>query len=120
MSPRKIRAVFERFAAVLRPGGRLSVQCGGEGNIAAVRAQAGVGDGPWHFATPEDTQQRLRAAGFTDVAAWLQPAPVTPIDPRSYLETIVFHGFPDAAALAARVHASTFDYVRLNFTGVRA
>lgn len=113
-------AVFRSFARALRPGGRLSIQCGGHGNLAGVLAEAEVTEGPWNFATPEETEERLRAAGFTEVQAWLVEAPVTPEDPVTYLETIVFHGFPDAAERARRVRAASFDYVRLNATGVRA
>lgn len=112
--------VFARLAAALRPGGRLSVQCGGAGNIATVREQAGIGAGPWNFAGPEETEERLRAAGFTDVEAWLQTADVTPDDPAHYLETIIFHGLSDARERAARVTTDTLDYVRLNITAVRA
>ena len=112
-------SVFRRFAACLRPGGRLSIQCGGHGNLDAVLAEAEVTSGPWYFATPEETAERLRAAGFSDVQAWLVEAEVSPEDPAGYLETIVFHGFPDAAERARRVRRDSFDYVRLNATAVR-
>ena len=66
------RATTRRCSGIwprsLRPGGRLVAQCGGQGNIAAVRAVlAEVGDGwlgPWTFASPEETTRRLEAAGF--------------------------------------------------------
>src|SRR5918997_5837395 len=72
--------LFERLRAVLRPGGRLVAQCGGEGNIAAVRtaieragepALAGWA-GPWHFASPEATAARLERIGLEDVRTWRQ------------------------------------------------
>lgn len=94
--------LFERLYAALRPGGRLVAQCGGEGNIAELRA---VGDllatapafapafegwrPPWHYAGPDETARRLHAAGFTDVRTWLRPWPVVPEDPVEYLSTIV-------------------------------
>ena len=112
-------AVFARFAQALHPGGRLSLQCGGAGNLAGVLRAAGVRS-QWNFATPEETEERLAAAGFEQVVCWLEPAPVTPEDPQTYLETIVFRGYDDPAALAARVDARTFDYVRLNAVAVRA
>ena len=53
-------ALFRNLAGVVRPGGRLVAQCGGVGNIAAVRrVLATIGDG-WlgdvYFATPLDTR----------------------------------------------------------------
>jgi trans-aconitate 2-methyltransferase len=34
------KALFASLAAALAPGGRLSAQCGGEGNVAAVQESA--------------------------------------------------------------------------------
>src|SRR4051794_18927184 len=94
-------ALFARLAAALRPGGRVSVQCGGEGNVAGVQAQAlraagdaGLGGrfadwhGPWNFAGPRQTEARLRAAGFDDVRCWTQAWPVEPDEPRAFLQTV--------------------------------
>ena len=69
-------ALFRHLAAVLRPGGQLVVDCGGAGNIAAVLdavAQLGHPDHPWTFATPEETQRRLRDAGFAESDVRLVP-----------------------------------------------
>jgi trans-aconitate 2-methyltransferase len=93
--------LFERLSAALKPGGRLVAQCGGKGNIDTFR---GLADevaaeppyapymedfvGPWNYASPEDTEARLRAAGFEDVRCWLQPWPVTPDDPFAYAGTV--------------------------------
>lgn len=112
--------VFARCADALHPGGRLSIQCGGHGNIAHVLEQAGVKEHHWNFATPEQTEERLVRAGFEDVKAWLTPAPTTPEDPKAFLETVVFRDFPDPPALAAKVTDPVLDYVRLNITGVKA
>ena len=112
-------AVFARFAGALHPGGRLALQCGGAGNLASVLRAAGVAP-RWNFAGPEETERRLRAAGFEAVECWLEPAPVTPEDLRSYLETIVFRAYADPARLAASVDDPTLDYVRLNAVAVRA
>jgi trans-aconitate 2-methyltransferase len=133
-------ALFARLAAALRPGGRISAQCGGEGNVAAVheaalQAAADLGrgaqfdgwPGPWNFASPEQTERRLHAAGFEDVRCWLQTWPVEPDEPRAYLQTVCLgphlerldpgdhERFLDAvlARLGAR---STLDYVRLNIS----
>ena len=91
-------ALFARLAAALRPGGRMSTQCGGEGNVAAVHetallaaADAGLAEHfegwprPWNFAGTEQTEARLRAAGFEQIECWLQPYPVVPEEPRAYL-----------------------------------
>jgi trans-aconitate 2-methyltransferase len=65
-------ALFRNVAAVLKPGGQLVVDCGGAGNIADVLEllrQLGHEDHPWCYAGIEETEARLRAAGFdrTDV-----------------------------------------------------
>src|SRR5919107_2930551 len=81
--------LFERLHAALRPGGRLVAQCGGEGNIATVRAAIErVGepalegwDGPWRFASPEETAARLERLGFETVRTWRQDVRVEPEDP---------------------------------------
>ena len=128
--------LFHHLAAVLRPGGRLVAQCGGEGNTASVRAVlAEVGDGwlgPWTFASPAETIRRLEDAGFTGVQAWLTDEP-TPIEPgaplREYLRTVILgahlerlpaadrEGFVEA--VATRLPTSSIDYVRLNILATR-
>ena len=83
--------LFERLFAALTPGGRLVAQCGGKGNIDAFRrladevaAEPPYAEhmthfaGPWNYASPEDTEARLLAAGFDEVRCWLQPWPVEP------------------------------------------
>lgn len=94
--------LFERLRGVLRPGGQLVAQCGGQGNVANVHAAGravGARDayreyfegwhGPWNFRGPDETEQTLRAAGFSQARCWLQEAPVTPQEPLEYLRTIV-------------------------------
>jgi trans-aconitate 2-methyltransferase len=130
-------ALFASLAAVLRSGGRLVAQCGGAGNIARVReAIREVGEpweGPWTFATPDETRRRLEAAGFRDIEAWLHDEP-TPIEPgerlREYLRTVILgahldrlsEGARDAFvdAVAARIPDGVIDYVRLNILATRA
>jgi trans-aconitate 2-methyltransferase len=90
--------LFRRLHDVLRPGGRLVAQCGGAGNVAewqeAVAAACRSSPfapsfqgwtGPWNFAGPEATEERLRAAGFEDVSAWLEERVVEPEDPRDFV-----------------------------------
>jgi len=130
-------ALFRHLAAVLRPAGRLVAQCGGAGNIASVQAVlATLGDGwpgPWNFATPAETVERLVAAGFVDAQAWLQAEPTAlkpgaPIE--EFLRTVILGDhldrLPEAErdafvrAVAARLPEPQIDYVRLNFTARRA
>ena len=137
-------ALFAALAAALCPGGRLRTQSGGEGNIAAIHAavRAAATDaglhprfdgwpGPWNFAGPEETAQRLQAAGFVDVRCWLQPWPIVPDEPRAYLQTVCLGPHlarlepdehePFLDAVMARVgERPTLDYVRLNIVARRA
>lgn len=136
--------LFERLHAALVPGGQLVAQCGGRGNIAELRR---VGDEvaqlpefatafegwqpPWYYAGPEETEERLTAAGFTEVRAWLEPWPVEPEDPAEYLATVTFgaqvqrlpHDLRDryvSAVLDRLEHPGRVDYVRLNLDARRA
>jgi trans-aconitate 2-methyltransferase len=133
--------LFERLFAALRPGGRLVAQCGGAGNIERFHAVArAVGaeppyaehlagwDGPWNFAGPDETGERLARAGFEDVETWLEPFPVEPADPVGYLRTVCL-GYhlellpqelraPFVDAVAARADPE-LDYVRLNIAARR-
>jgi trans-aconitate 2-methyltransferase len=129
--------VFAHLAVPLRPGGRLVAQCGGAGNIASVRTVlAGIGDGwtgPWTFATPEETRERLERAGFDDIDTWLHDEP-TDLEPGApfaeYLRTVVLGahlerlppGERDAfvAAVAAAIPDPRIDYVRLNIVATRS
>jgi trans-aconitate 2-methyltransferase len=132
-------ALFSRLHDVLKPGGRLVAQCGGAGNAAnVVAAVEGVAHpalagwpGPWNFAPPGATSERLRRAGFTDIWTWLQPWPVVPEDPRAFFATSILGAhldrLPEAdredyidAVLARLPEPITVNYVRLNMLGRRA
>ncbi len=108
--------LFARLHAALKPGGRLVAQCGGHGNIARVLEEVGERPGTWRYATAEDTEARLRAAGFAEARAWLEPRPTGVTDMETYLATVVLHGAPGARETAARVapRLDHLDYVRLN------
>jgi trans-aconitate 2-methyltransferase len=93
--------LFERLHAALRPGGRLVAQCGGEGNIHRFRTMSNAvaaeepfaphfegWSGPWNYASPGETEERLRRAGFAEVRCWLEPAPVEPPEPREYARSV--------------------------------
>jgi trans-aconitate 2-methyltransferase len=130
--------LWARLAQALRPGGVLEVQCGGEGNIDGVRevieavARDGapelVGWSPWVFAGPQETEQRLRRAGFTETRCWLQERPTYPRDVAAFVPTSILAAhlarLPEerrarfAAAVVAGVRLP-LDYVRLNISAVR-
>ena len=128
-------ALFRRLAGVLRPGGQLVAQCGGAGNIASIEAALrDMGEdfqGRTFFATPEETERRLEAAGFVDVECWLtdEPSPVPDADLEPYLETICLSDHvvgmdPEARRafvheVADRMPAPVIDYVRLNIRARR-
>ena len=121
-------ALFTRLRSLLRHGGRLVAQCGGEGNIATIRAaiervRPGMPD-PWNFASPEQTEARLRAAGFARARCWREVIPVHPEDPDEYFRTLVLGAHLDllpaaehdgfVAAVLAELPEPAVDYVRLN------
>jgi trans-aconitate 2-methyltransferase len=136
-------ALFARLRAHLRPGGLLVAQCGGEGNIAGVHAAAREvmaiepyapsfegWRGPWNFAPPDVTEERLRNAGFAQARAWLQERPVTPDEPHAYLTEINLGAhlerlpeelrprFVDEVVQRLGGPPVTIDYVRLNIDAV--
>ena len=134
-------ALFARLFDALLPGGRMVAQCGGRGNVARFHRAAREAaadepfvrwfegwEGPWNFAGPEETAERLEAAGFEAVEAWLQPYPVVPDDPGDYLRTVClgYHlerlpeELRDAYTEAVLERAEpALDYVRLNITARR-
>jgi len=131
-------SLFRRLHAALAPGGRLVAQCGGEGNIDILRGHATAvlarepyaahfhdWQAPWNYAGPDQTERRLRAAGFTAAACALQPAPQEPEHPREFLSTIVLgphvQRLPEHLreryiddVLAELERPVVVDYVRLN------
>jgi trans-aconitate 2-methyltransferase len=130
--------LWARLARALRPGGVLEVQCGGEGNIDAVRrvidsvarevAPELVGWSPWVFAGPQVTERRLRDVGFAAIRCWLEDRPTFPQDVDAFVRTSILAAhlarLPDeprerlAAAVVAAVRLP-LDYVRLNVSAVR-
>jgi trans-aconitate 2-methyltransferase len=108
--------LFERLHRVLKRGGRLVAQCGGKGNIQKVLDVVGERPGRWLYAGPDETEQRLRGAGFRAVRAWLEPKPTVPGDMARFIETVILHEDSTARANAERVAAQIdhIDYVRLN------
>ena len=93
--------LFARLRAVLRPGGRLVAQCGGQGNVEEVKAAGNAVAtrepfaehfdgwvGPWYFASPEETEPRVLAAGFSEARCWGEEIFVEPDDALGYLGAI--------------------------------
>lgn len=124
-------ALFHNLAAVLRPGGVLAAECGGEGNIAsvmAILAELGHATDTWRFKGIEDTRARLEASGFTDLDVSLVPRPahIPPGRLREYLRTVVLgahvsdHGDDVVEEVAARMAEPVLDYVRLVIRARRA
>lgn len=130
--------MWRRLAGALGPGGSLEVQCGGRGNVARVRvaideaarevAPELSGWSPWNFAGPEETEQRLAAAGFTEVRTWLEERPTQPDDVPAFVRTSILPAHlarlpaerrePFVAAVLERVR-EPLDYVRLNVSARR-
>jgi trans-aconitate 2-methyltransferase len=142
-------ALFRALYAILRPGGQLVAQCGGGANLRRFMATAdGVaelepfravlhGRDLWrHQYGPDETDQRLRAAGFSDVQVWLEDSPQRFEDAAAlaaFTRTVVLSRhvatLPEplrepfveqvVAANAANEGAFTLDYVRLNLDARR-
>ena len=137
------RRLFERLHAILRPGGALEAQCGGIGNVEDFlnSLESVNGDerfapylrgiaSTWNFASPGDTEIRLRRAGFEVAGCWLDERRATPSDPRGFLEAVCLGVHLDRlpeqlrapyvdAVLEVIPRPLTLDYVRLNISARR-
>jgi trans-aconitate 2-methyltransferase len=137
------RRLFVRLHGALRPGGALEAQCGGIGNLDEflnslenvngderfapyVRGIAST----WNFASPGDTEIRLRSAGFGDARCWLEERVEKPREPREFLRTVCLG--PHLEQLPEHLHEQyldavqeyiprplTLDYMRLNISARR-
>jgi trans-aconitate 2-methyltransferase len=130
--------LFERMRAVLRPGGHLAAQCGGAGNINRLRQSCDEVAArqpyaehfqdfsqPWNYAGAEETEARLRAAGFEQARCWLRPWVILPPEPREFVRTVCLaphlERLPEELrerylddVLAGEPEPLALDYVRLN------
>jgi trans-aconitate 2-methyltransferase len=141
-------ALFAALHRAMKPGAQLVAQCGGRGNIDSFRRESEAvateepfapyfrtWTQPWNYATAEETEARLAAAGFTEVSCWLQPKPTAPPEPRNFARTVCLVRHLDA--LPAELHEPfldrvmervgarpgeplVLDYVRLNIVARRA
>ncbi len=143
--------LFRSLYRTLHDRGKIVAQCGGGANLEIIygRARHIIEDDPdlaplfdtfrppVLFASPEQTTGRLRAAGFVDAEAWLEPTPTTLPDAqtfREFLKTVVLRAhvarLPQGGAdylldrmteLAAEDFPPfTLDYWRLNITAKKA
>jgi trans-aconitate 2-methyltransferase len=135
-------ALFARLRDNLKPGGRLVAQCGGAGNIAALKQAAELvaerepyapalagWPGPWNFAGTQETAERLTRLGWVDVWTWFQHVRVEPDDPHEYLGTVALgeqlerleeplrDRFVDE--VLAELEEPVVEYVRLNILARR-
>jgi trans-aconitate 2-methyltransferase len=134
--------LFQRLRATLKAGGSLIAQCGGEGNVAShTEVIAKVGARPafaphlsrakalWNFASPKQTEARLRAAGFGEIRCWLEPKAVQPERPLEFISTVTLGPILDQlpadrrqafaeAVLEESESPLVLDYVRLNIEAV--
>jgi trans-aconitate 2-methyltransferase len=136
--------LFERMRGALRTGGRFAAQCGGAGNIGRLRrgsAEVAAREpyAPhfegfaevWNYAGAEETEARLRGAGFDSVRCWLQPWTIVPPEPHEFLRTVCLGPHVDrlpeelrdpyvAEVLALEEEPLALDYVRLNIEAIAA
>jgi trans-aconitate 2-methyltransferase len=136
-------ALFAALARNMKPGARLIAQCGGRGNIDSFRRLADEvaleepfaehfldWQGPWNYATPEETAAALERAGFESPECWLEPKPTELVEPRSFVRSVclvrhldvVPDALKDAFLDGVLERAGTplvLEYVRLNMTARR-
>lgn len=136
-------AVLTGVRRALRPGGRFVAECGGHGNVAAIRVALHAArrerrphepvPDPWYFPHPDEYARRLSAHGFTVEEMHLLPRPTfLPTGMSGWLETFAgsfFSGLTEEEKLAAATAAEQLlapalrdadgrwfaDYVRLRF-----
>ncbi len=131
-------ALFASLRRALKPGGGLSAQCGGAGNISRLKESCaevmrrepyaphfeGFGE-PWNYAGARETEERLLGAGFSDAESWLQPWEIAPPEPAEFLRTVCLGPYLDrlpenrrgqfiAEVMALEEQPLVLDYVRLN------
>ncbi len=134
--------LFSVLRRALRDGGVMAAQCGGFGNIDAIRA---AGDavaatapfaehfagwqGPWRYAKPAETEELLLGAGFRAARCWLEERPVTTDDAPTYYRNIILgahvgrlpaalHDNYVESVLSRLAEPSVIPYVRLNIDAV--
>jgi trans-aconitate 2-methyltransferase len=136
--------LFQRLHDALKPGGPLVAQCGGKGNVAAFIGLASdlAAEARYeqhlrgfqrthHFESPEDTERRLRDAGFDEIDCWLESAATEIAQPLEFASTVCLREYlerlpeelcePFAAEVVRRAGDPLIvDYVRLNMDARRS
>lgn len=128
--------LFATLAAAVRPGGRLTSDCGGEGQLAVLdEALVQVTGKPKQyirFAGVADTEEALRAGGWDVESVQLRPDPLRIDDPdlmETYLATVCLGAYleelpseehvPFVRAVREAMPEPVVDYVRLEIDAVR-
>jgi SAM-dependent methyltransferase len=139
--------VIDGVWRALKPGGRFVAECGGAGNVVAVRNALmaalnrrgfdGRAVDPWYFATPEEYRSRLERRGFRVLSIELIPRPtilpgrlgdwldtfaesflaLVPVDSREAVKIEIEDALADRLRDAKGIW--TADYVRLRFAAVK-
>lgn len=129
-------ALFANLAQVVRPGGRLVSDCGGEGQLAIVNAALaavlGQPDSHWTFRGVAETEAALRAGGWEPQRVDLRPDPLRLEDPdllEAYLATVCLgshlagmderEGIVFVRAVREAMTEPVIDYVRLEIEAER-
>ncbi len=129
--------LFRNIAGVLKPGGQLVAQFGAEGNVASfLRVMDELGElesSPWLFPSVEETEGRLRCAGFVELRVWMYPEPTrfeTLEDMAAFIRTSCLGPWlarkppreheAFVAEIASRLPSLELDYVRLNVVARKA
>jgi len=96
--------------------------------VARDTAPELAGWSPWEFASPQETERRLREAGFAAIRCWLEERPTHPQDVDAFVRTSILPAHlarlpagrreQFAAAIVAQVRVP-LDYVRLNVSALR-
>ena len=128
--------LFRNLAASVRSGGRLTSDCGGQGQVAILdEALVKVTGKPKQyirFAGIDDTAAALRAGGWEVEAVRLRPDPLRLEDPdllETYLATVMLGAYldtmpadehrPFVRAVREAMHEPVIDYVRLEIDAIR-
>ncbi len=128
--------LFRNLAAVMRPGARLSSDCGGQGQLAILGAalEEVTGEGKYgvSYRGIDDTRTSLEGAGFDVEDVRLRPDPLRLEDPEvldTYLAVVCLGShlvdlpLDDQRSFVAKVRSAmtepVIDYVRLEIDAVR-
>jgi trans-aconitate 2-methyltransferase len=106
-------ALFRALGSVMRPGARFVAQCVVKELVVKEPYAEHLRDvSAWNFYGPDETAERLRSAGFTDIKTSLEEVPkVRPEDPHEFARTVGLAAHLDALPKELR-DAFTDDVVK--------